>query len=259
MDMVMGKRGVVWKTPDITADGLKLFACVCMLIQSVGIAVVERGMIHLDQYTQESLSQAMAQDSHLMMLAGIGSVMQLIGGMAMPVFTFLLVEGFRNTSDFKKYFLSVLLFAAVSEIPYDLAVNGKLFDFSDQNAMLSMAICLLMLYFLNLVKSRTGLAGAFFKAAIVAASVVWAALFRTEYGLCLVLLTAIFYIFYTRNVLKTVLGMIVSLLYVTGPVAFYGIWCYNGQRKNRVPKYVYYVFYPLHLLVLALAAKILLL
>ena len=133
----------------------------------------------------------------------------------MPVFTFLLVEGFRNTSDFKKYFLSVLLFAAVSEIPYDRAVNGKLFDFSDQNAMLSMAICLLMLYFLNLVKSRTGLAGTFFKAAIVAASVVWAALFRTEYGLCLVLLTAIFYIFYTR--------------------------------------------YPLHLLVLALAAKILLL
>lgn len=211
----MGKHGVVWKTPDITADGLKLFACVCMLIQSVGIAVVESGMIHLDQYTQESLSQAMAQDAHLMMLAGIGSVMQLIGGMAMPVFTFLLVEGFRNTSDFKKYFLSVLLFAAVSEIPYDLAVNGKLFDFSDQNAMLSMAICLLMLYFLNLVKSRTGLAGTFFKAAIVAASVVWAALFRTEYGLCLVLLTAIFYIFYTR--------------------------------------------YPLHLLVLALAAKILLL
>lgn len=259
MDMVMGKRGVVWKTPDITADGLKLFACVCMLIQSVGIAVVERGMIHLDQYTQESLSQAMAQDSHLMMLAGIGSVMQLIGGMAMPVFTFLLVEGFRNTSDFKKYFLSVLLFAAVSEIPYDLAVNGKLFDFSNQNAMLSMAICLLMLYFLDLIKNRTGLAGAFFKVAIVAASVVWAALFRTEYGLCLVLLTAIFYIFYTRNVLKTVLGMIVSLLYVTGPVAFYGIWCYNGQRKNRVPKYVYYVFYPLHLLVLALAAKILLL
>ena len=80
MDMVMGKRGVVWKTPDITADGLKLFACVCMLIQSVGIAVVESGMIHLDQYTQESLSQAMAQDSHLMMLAGICSVRQLIGG-----------------------------------------------------------------------------------------------------------------------------------------------------------------------------------
>ena len=50
--MYAGRRGVVWKTPDITADGLKIFACVMMLIQSVGISVVEKGLIGLDQYTQ---------------------------------------------------------------------------------------------------------------------------------------------------------------------------------------------------------------
>ena len=33
----MGRRGIVWKTPDITADGLKMFACIVMLIQSIGI------------------------------------------------------------------------------------------------------------------------------------------------------------------------------------------------------------------------------
>ena len=75
MDMTMGRRGVVWKTPDITADGLKIFACIAMLIQSIGIVVVERGMINLSQYTRESLDQALAGDAHLMMLAGIGSVM----------------------------------------------------------------------------------------------------------------------------------------------------------------------------------------
>ena len=102
MNMTTGRRGIVWKTPDITADGLKMFACIVMLIQTVGIAVIEKGLIHLDQYTQESLNQAMSQDSRLMTLAGIGSIMQLIGGMAIPVFAFLLVEGFRNTSDYKK-------------------------------------------------------------------------------------------------------------------------------------------------------------
>ena len=51
------------------------------------------------------------------------------------------------------------------------------------------------------------------------------------------------------------MGVVVSLLYVTGPLAFYGIYCYNGQRRNRIPKYVYYVFYPLHLLVLGLIVK----
>ena len=102
MNMTTGRRGIVWKTPDITADELKMFACIVMLIQTVGIAVIEKGLIHLDQYTQESLNQAMSQDSRLMTLAGIGSIMQLIGGMAIPVFAFLLVEGFRNTSDYKK-------------------------------------------------------------------------------------------------------------------------------------------------------------
>ena len=253
---MMGRRGVVWKTPDITADGLKMFACITMLIQSIGVIIIEKGLINLDQYTQESLNQAMAEDSRLMTLAGVGSVMQLIGGMAVPIFAFLIVEGFRNTSDYKRYLLSVLLFALVSELPYDMAVNGKLWDFSGQNAMVSTFICLLMVYFLDMIKAQRGVAGVLFRFFIVFGGVIWAALSRAEFGLCMVLLTAVFYLFDTRNVLKTVLGVIISLLYVTGPLSFYGIWCYNGVRKDKLPKYAYYVFYPLHLLVLGIAARL---
>ena len=71
----------------------------------------------------------------------------------------------------------------------------------------------------------------------------------------MVLLTAVFYVFYTQNILKTVLGCIISLMYITGPLSFYGIWCYNGERKDRINKYVYYAFYPVHLLVLGVIAK----
>ena len=60
-----------------------------------------------------------------MTLAGIGSIMQLIGGMAIPVFAFLLVEGFRNTSDYKKYLITMVITALVSEIPYDLQFVEK--------------------------------------------------------------------------------------------------------------------------------------
>lgn len=67
----------------------------------------------------------MSQDSRLMTLAGVGSIMQLIGGMAIPVFAFLLVEGFRNTSDYKKYLIMMAVTALVSEIPYDLSICGK--------------------------------------------------------------------------------------------------------------------------------------
>ena len=255
MNMTTGRRGIVWKTPDITADGLKMFACITMLIQTIGVVVIEKGLIHLDQYTQDSLNQAMAQDSRLMTLAGIGSIMQLIGGMAIPVFTFLLVEGFRNTSDYKKYLLLMVLTAVISEIPYDLAVGGKIMDWSSQNAMVTMSICLIMLKCLDIFKDGSGFTGGLVRMLIVLAAVIWVSLFRAEYGLCMVLLAAVFYVFYTQNVLKTVLGCIISLMYITGPLSFYGIWCYNGERKDRINKYVYYAFYPVHLLVLGVIAK----
>ena len=255
MNMTTGRRGIVWKTPDITADGLKMFACIVMLIQTVGIAVIEKGLIHLDQYTQESLNQAMSQDSRLMTLAGIGSIMQLIGGMAIPVFAFLLVEGFRNTSDYKKYLLTMIITALVSEIPYDLAICGKVWDLSSQNAMITMCICLIMLKCMELFSNSSGFACSMVRILIMIAAIVWVSIFRAEYGLCMVLLVTVFYVFDTKNVLKTVLGCIISLMYVTGPIAFYGIWCYNGERKARINKYVYYAFYPLHLLVLGVIAK----
>ncbi|MGO5543512.1 TraX family protein [Blautia sp. HCP3S3_H10_1] len=254
---MMGKRGVVWKTPDITADGLKMFACVCMLIRTIGIVVIEKGMIHLDTYTQESLNQAMAQDSRLMTLAGLGSVFQLVGGMALPIFAFLLVEGIRNTSDYKKYLITMLFTAFFSEIPYDLAMSGKVLDFSAQNGLFTMSICLILLKCLELTENIKGAAGGLVKLLEILAAVLWTNILRSEYGLCMVLLTAIFYLLYTRNVMKTILGGLVSLMYVTGPLAFYELWCYNGERKDRINKYVYYAVYPVSLLVLFIVVQVL--
>lgn len=246
------RRLTAWRLPSITADGLKIFACITMFIQSVGITIIEKGIINLGQYTQQELSEAMANDKNLMAAAGAGSVMQLIGGLSVPVFAYLLVEGFRNTSDFRKYLLSMFIFAIISEIPYDLANSQKIVDWGSQNGLVTMCICLLMLYFLDLFKEKKGVAINIFRAVIVLCAVVWVTVFVAAYGLCMVLLTAVFYLFYSRNVLKTVLGMAVSLLYVTGPLSFYGIWFYNEERKNRLPKYVYYIFYPAHLLVLGI-------
>ena len=250
-----GNRGIVWKTPDITADGLKMFACIVMFIRTIGIVVIEKGMIHLESYTQSSLNEAMAQDSRLMTLAGLGAVSQLAGGLAIPIFAFLLVEGVRNTSDYKKYLLAMLGTALLSELPYDLAMSGKILDFSGQNGMFTMTICLILLKCLELTGSISGAAGKLVRFFEILAAVLWTSLFKSEYGLCMVLLTAVFYVFYTKNVIKTILGGAISLMYVTGPLAFYGLWCYNGERKNRINKYLYYAVYPVSLLLAFILAK----
>ncbi|MGN0400024.1 MAG: TraX family protein [Blautia sp.] len=250
----MNNRRIYWKTPTITGNGLKNFACAVLFLQSTGIIIFEKGIIHLEQYTQESLSMEMAKNQKLMTLAGTASVLQLLGGLAIPVFAFLLVEGFYHTSDYRTYLMAVFFTAAVSEIPYDFAMSGKIFDLSQQNAVTGTGISLLMLYFLKMAKKQKrgrNLVQLF----IVLCSVLWVTILRAEYGLCMVLLTAVFYIFYARNILKTVIGALISLLYVTGPLSFYAIWCYNEERKKTVSKYIYYAFYPVHLLVLGVIAR----
>lgn len=244
------RRTVIWRTPNFSADQLKNFACAMMFLQTVGIAVIEKGLLHTGQYTQEQFSQALAENEQMMLLAGIGSVLQLLGGLAVPVFAFLMVEGFLNTSSYKKYLLSLTVFALASEVPYDLANYQKLWDLTGQNALFSMAVSLLMLYFLRMLGEHGGIGYALLKGLIVLCAVFWVSVLRAGFGLCIVLLTAVFYLGYSRNVLKTLLGIVISLLYVTGPFAFYGIWCYDGTRRNRIPKYAYYIFYPLHLLLL---------
>lgn len=250
------RRGFGLRTPNITADGLKIFAGIVMLIQSIGIIVIEKGMIHLDRYTQAELSQALADDSNLMFLAGLGSVLQLIGGLAVPVFAFLLVEGFRHTSSYQRYLLTMIVFALLSELPYDLANSSKIVDWSSQNALVTMCICLLMLYFLRMLAKKGSIAHSLAQWLIVLCAIIWVTICRAEYGLCMVLLVAVFYIFYTRNILKTVLGGVISLLYVTGPLAFYAVWFYNEERKDIIPKYVYYAFYPLHLFILGILVRV---
>lgn len=250
-----GKRGITWKMPSISADGLKIFATVVLLIQTIGMTIVEKGVIHVDQYTQEGFSQALADDSHLMVLAGISSVMQIIGGLAVPIFAFLLVEGFMKTSNYGKYLLSIGVFALLSEIPYDLASSLKFVDWNSQNALVTMFVSLLMLYFIRMLDGRKGILYSVARLIIVFCGVMWVTIFRAQYGLCIVLLVAILYIFRSRGVLKTILGAIVSALYVTGPLSFYAIWCYNEKRGDKFPKYAYYIFYPLHLLILGIIAK----
>ena len=70
---------------------------------------------------------------------------RMIGRLAMPVFSFCIAEGFTHTKDKKKYLCRIGIFALISEIPFDLAFEGKV-GFSHQNIMLAffLAVAALM-------------------------------------------------------------------------------------------------------------------
>ncbi len=50
-----------------------------------------------------------------------------VGRLAFPIFAFLAVEGYFHTRSFKRYALRMLLFAVLSEVPFDLMYGGTAF------------------------------------------------------------------------------------------------------------------------------------
>ncbi len=238
---------------------MKLVGCVTMLCYSVSRTVIQNGLLHANGMSRQALSDAMASDPQVMSLAGLASVLQLIGGLAIPLFAFLLVEGFVHTASFKRYLLTMAAFAAVSEVPYDLAMYGRAWDMLGQNMLLSYVLCLVMLYGLRLLQGKKGLAPRLGQAVIVAAAVLWTMLLQSGFGLVTVLLTAVYYLWYDQKGVRVLLGCAVSILYVTAPLSGYAIYNYNGSR-GRVTgrkKYIFYALYPVHLLILALIVRML--
>ena len=49
-----------------------------------------------------------------------------LGRLAMPIFAFLIANGFKHTKNVTRYALRLLGFAIVSEIPFDIFANGKI-------------------------------------------------------------------------------------------------------------------------------------
>ena len=58
-----------------------------------------------------------------------------VGRVAFPIFAFMAVEGYFHTHSFKKYAQRLLVFALLSEIPFDLMYGGTWFDPVHQNVI----------------------------------------------------------------------------------------------------------------------------
>lgn len=222
----------------ISGSTLKIIAVVSMLIDHIAAVLLVQELRY--HYT-EQLYQIFYVMRHI------------IGRLAFPIYCFLLVEGFDRTKSKMHYAKRLFLFALLSEIPFDLAFSGNMVDAAHQNVFFTLLIGLLMMWVMAEIEKRNislGLKWAGYLVAIVLSAAV-AEIFSVDYGAKGIAAIALLYLFRKNKVEQMIAGCIAFLWEITAPLAFLFTVFYNGKRGLKM-KYVFYVFYPLHLLILYL-------
>ena len=186
--------------------------------------------------------------------------MRMIGRLAMPLFSFCIAEGYAHTKIKHRYLLRMGVFALVSEIPFDLAFEGRV-GLGHQNIMLSFFLAILALMVFDRIRGegKEHAAGKTLLGILcVCAVAVLALVLRADYTLFAVLAVFLFYVLRNRHPLLRC-GVGVGFLALTRTVGYYRatglslipLLLYNGKR-GRGLKWLFYAFYPGHLLLLYL-------
>ena len=245
-------RMAYWSPPQISVNGLKLAGAVLMALYFFSAAVVQNGILHVSQYTSEQLNELLAGDGQAMLWAGVGSVGSMVGIVSLPIFAYLLVLGVAHTANLQRYILTVLVFAVVSEVPYDLAMSGQVWNWAEQNSLWTVFIALIMLWLMKNFQGK-GMVPLLLSILFAAAGCFWAILLHSKFGGGFVLITAVLYLLRERKGVSYGLGALISLLYATAPLGFVPVALCSGERRDMGRgKYAYYVFYPVMLALFAL-------
>ena len=184
----------------------------------------------------QQLLEAMQSSETMMLYATLGLVLQAVETCALPIFAFLLVEGVQKTSNFWNYFFRVLGVAALSEIPYNLAMSGKLFNFSSRNPAFGLVLAMIAIYFYGRYTEKS-VKNTLVKLVVTLAAILWGSMLSIEYGGCMVLVAAVLWAFRTKPMMRniagataTILGSLYSLFMMAAPMGFLAIHFYNGEK-----------------------------
>jgi hypothetical protein len=189
---------------------------------------------------------------------------RMIGRLAMPLFAFCITEGYIHTRDKKKYLFRMGIFALVSEVPFDLAFEGKV-SLNHQNIMLTFFMSILALMLFDLIRGkknedtgRYSIGKTILGSLVIIGTAAVAILIKADYTIFAVISVFLFYLFKdTKHFIRTGVGVAFLALtrtmgyYCTTGLSIIPLLLYNG-KKGKGLKWFFYAFYPGHLLLLYL-------
>lgn len=217
----------------LDGSALKLLAVAAMLVDHFASIMLEDTYITIFRFGERAVD--------------LYDMMRIIGRISFPLFAFLLVEGFLHTRNVKRYARDLLLFALLSEIPWNLAHSGKLI-YGSQNVLFTLLFGLLGLW---VIRDYQGNGGR--KAALLTGLLILSIVFRADYGCSGFGFILMLYLLREQKLYRAVVGCCVLPSQWIAGLAFIPISLYNGRRgfiRSKPLKYAFYLIYPVHLLAL---------
>ena len=167
---------------------VKWIGLVCLCFGSLSASFIQQGILGGTPLEQLGESPALTA------WANAAVVCTAISYLAIPIYARLVYEGVRRTSNFRRYLLRLAALALLAEVPYDLVWTGAAIDWSTQNPVWGIAIAAVMAR-LDETRAQPGTRGSVLQCLTMLMAAAWALVFRSQFGLLTVLLTAVLELF----------------------------------------------------------------
>lgn len=233
----------------------------------------ERALAFLQRYTTAFTLRLLALVTmlldHIGYRFGGGAWLRNLGRISFPLYCFLIAEGFLHTRSRSRYALRLLLLALLSEIPYDLFSYNRWWSPASQNVFWTLLLGLLAAWWVEWLCQSGSSLRPLRKAGAVAGVLGACALsygLNADYSFYGVLLIVAFAQLQQSRLLQAgafagLASVFVAYRTDTGSRSWamrqwYGLLVlipmllYNGKPGPRKLKWVFYFFYPVHLLLL---------
>ena len=201
-----------------------------------------------------------------------------IGRLTFPIYAFMIVEGYFHTKSIKKYVCRLLVFAVLSEIPFNLAMGSRVFYPIHQNVLWTFLVAIGLIHWNETVKGARRWERMLVGAVSLFAGYLVGLITFIDFN-CAGILTVLVFYYFRGKKWWCYLGQLVCLWYINfemlggfsyevdilgrtyfiarqgfALLALIPIWLYRGKQgyHSKALQYSYYGFYPLHLLILGI-------
>lgn len=187
-------------------------------------------------------------------------ILRIVGRIAFPIFAYMISEGCKYTKNRKKYLLTILLSGLLFQIIYT-GFSKSLYC----NIFITFSLSIILIYLFDWAKGIKKKSAYTVPLLMTISFFLIAEIlplysehgFKTDYGFTGLFIPVLLYFIKDKKIKLFVLSiMLVILSFSLGKIELFSLICvpllalYNNKRGKLNLKYFFYLYYPLHLLVI---------